>query len=67
MKEKIIRPVSGYLGLLVWLVLVVATIYLGFVGEIVWTVTVGVLALVMMAGFFYINQNGTRVIKLFCD
>jgi regulator of protease activity HflC (stomatin/prohibitin superfamily) len=67
MKEKIIRPVSGYLGLLVWLVLVVATIYLGFVGEIVWTVTVGVLALVMMAGFFYINPNGSRVLTLFGD
>jgi regulator of protease activity HflC (stomatin/prohibitin superfamily) len=65
MEEKIVRPSSGYLGLLVWLVLIAVTIYLALNGIIIWAIIAGFLALLMLGGFFFINPNGSQVLTLF--
>ena len=67
MQEKIIRPFSGYLGLLVWLVLAAACAYLALSGVALWAIAAGILASIMLAGFFFINPNGSRVLTLFGD
>lgn len=67
MKEKTVRPISGYIALLVWLVIVVGANYCGFSGQTLWTVLLAILAIFMLAGFFYINPNGSRVMTLFGD
>jgi regulator of protease activity HflC (stomatin/prohibitin superfamily) len=65
MEEKIVRPNSGYLMLLVLLVLIVAAIYFGVSQMVVGFVTTGVVAFLMIFGFFFINPNGSRVLTLF--
>ncbi len=65
MKEKTVRPISGYIMLLVWLVVIVATIYLVVSSQILWALFLGALILIMLAGFFFINPNGSRVLTLF--
>jgi regulator of protease activity HflC (stomatin/prohibitin superfamily) len=64
MEEKTVRPVTGYLVLLVWVVLAVAAIY-SFSIESNWGFVIGVVALITLVGFFYINPNGSRVLTLF--
>ena len=67
MQEKIVRPVSGYVMLLVELVLIVALVYLFTIGQFFWPVVLIIVALFTMIGFFYINPNGSRVMTLFGD
>lgn len=67
MQEKIVRPASGYLGLLIWIVLAVTCTYLALSGIIVWAIITGLLAIIMLGGFFYINPNGSQVLTLFGD
>lgn len=64
MQEKIIRPSSGYLMLLLFAVLLTATIALG-VNKQLWCILTGTVALLMLTGFFFINPNGSRVLTLF--
>jgi regulator of protease activity HflC (stomatin/prohibitin superfamily) len=67
MQEKTVQPISGYVMLLVFVVEVAAIVYLGLQGIVLWAVIVGILALLTMFGFFYINPNGSRVMTLFGD
>ena len=47
MQEKIIRPVSGYVALMVWLVIVTGVVYSATSGQFWWMVGLAVLALFM--------------------
>ncbi len=67
MQEKIIKPVSGYVLLLVCLVLMLAAVYFGVNRSILPMVILGIVALLVLCGFFYINPNGSRVLTLFGD
>ena len=65
MQEKNVRPVSGYVMLLVVLVLIAATIYFALGEQILWAAIIGVLTIFTMIGFFFIYPNGSRVLTLF--
>ena len=67
MEEKNFNPFSGYIALLVQLVLLIGGLYFAFASQVIPTVVIGVLFLFMIAGFFYINPNGSRVLTLFGD
>lgn len=67
MEEKNFRPISGYIVLLVCLVTITAGVYFALNDQILWTVVMGVVALFTLAGFFYIDPNGSRVLTLFGD
>lgn len=67
MQEKNFSPFSGYIALAVWLVVITAGIYFAISGQALWAIVFGVLALFMLAGFFYINPNGSRVLTLLGD
>lgn len=64
MKEKEIRPLSGYIMLVVVLLLFAVTI-----GGIIafrnpWF-ALGFLTIILLPGFFFVNPNGSRVLVLF--
>ncbi|MEK7256631.1 MAG: SPFH domain-containing protein, partial [Bacteroidota bacterium] len=65
MEEKNVRPVSGYLVLLIWFALMGLAIYLGFQAQYLWLVVTGIVVAIMAGGFFFINPNGSRVMTLF--
>jgi regulator of protease activity HflC (stomatin/prohibitin superfamily) len=53
--------------LLFFFILLAATIYLAIVSYTLWAVVAGIIAVLMIGGFFYINPNGSRVLTLFGD
>jgi regulator of protease activity HflC (stomatin/prohibitin superfamily) len=65
MQEKIIRPISGYLILTVWFILLGATIFLFVQSNLAFAITLAVLTSFVLLGFFFINPNGSRVMTLF--
>ncbi len=65
MQEKTVRPVSGYVILLVELVFIAATIYFALGEQILWAAITGILVIFTMIGFFFIYPNGSRVLTLF--
>lgn len=66
MNEKIIKPISGYLMLLVLLLIIAIGVYAAVSMENpVIAVICGLLAFFMMSGFFLINPNNSRVLTLF--
>lgn len=67
MEEKTVRPVTGYLVLLVWVVLTGGAIYFFSIENFLLGFVTGVVALITLGGFFYINPNGSKVLTLFGD
>ncbi|MBP9193360.1 MAG: SPFH domain-containing protein [Saprospiraceae bacterium] len=65
MNEKQINPLSGYLMLLVCLILVVGIGYGVFARMPLLTIGSGILLFFITTGFFYINPNESRVLTLF--
>ncbi|MEZ4951306.1 MAG: SPFH domain-containing protein [Saprospiraceae bacterium] len=68
MQEKTVNPMSGYVMLLIVLVLLVG----GLVGAMAFRnpfflVGFGVLFFLIIPGFFFVNPNGSRVLVLFGD
>ncbi|MFK7775634.1 MAG: SPFH domain-containing protein [Saprospiraceae bacterium] len=63
--EKTTKPISGYLMLLVLLVLIASTVY-GF-AVIQKPIVVALIPIIMLTipGFFMVNPNGSRVLVLF--
>ena len=67
MEEKVVRPISGYVILLVVLVMISAIIYFALGDQFLWAFVIAVLTLFTMIGFFFIYPNGSRVLTLFGD
>lgn len=67
MQEKIVRPISGYVMLLVVLAMIAAIVYFIISGQFLYLVITMVVTLFTMVGFFFINPNGSRVMTLFGD
>jgi regulator of protease activity HflC (stomatin/prohibitin superfamily) len=65
MNEKSFSPSSGYLMLCVLLITTAATIYLGFEGRILLMMIGVVVSIFILAGFFTIYPNGSKVMTLF--
>jgi len=63
-EEKIIKVVSGYLILVVTILLFVSGVY-GIVNEILWFLIALVLGIFCIKGFFLVNPNTSKVILLF--
>ena len=67
--EKSTKPISGYLALLFLVILVtcaIMTISNGrTIANVVGAIVMGVSALIMTGGFFFVNPNGSRVLVLF--
>jgi regulator of protease activity HflC (stomatin/prohibitin superfamily) len=64
--EKPFKPYSGYLMLLVLLLVMGAGIYLSVQQTLIGVIIAcGVIFLLLLPGFFYINPNSSRVITLF--
>jgi len=58
-------PMSGYLALVIWLALIAGVVF-GFVAKLVFVaVPLILVSLLYLAGFFYVNPNGSRVLVLF--
>lgn len=64
-KEKLYRPVSGYLGLLMVLALIGVPLYLIITIRLLWSIPILVIGLFMMAGFLVVNPNESSVLVLF--
>lgn len=66
MKEKMYKPTSGYLALLIMFALMVLAVSGILVFENIFiTIICGLLAFFMLNGFFLINPNNSRVLTLF--
>jgi regulator of protease activity HflC (stomatin/prohibitin superfamily) len=65
MKEKNVSPISGYPMLLLFFIVLAATIYLAITSFFIWSIIAGILTLLLVSGFFFINPNGSRVLTLF--
>lgn len=63
--EKITRPISGYTGLFLSLLLLVAFIAGTAITHTPLFIPVIIAWLVMLPGFFFVNPNGSRVLTLF--
>ena len=66
MTEKIIRPISGYLALLILLLVIVLGVYLSvtYQNPIAVGITFGI-SIFIMRGFFFFHPNDSRVLVLF--
>lgn len=62
-KEKI--PISGYLMLIVTIVLLGGSLFLFTMTKLPWFLVVFVVSLILLPGFFFVNPNGSRVLVLF--
>ena len=65
MNEKQINPLSGYLMLLVCLLLAIGIGYGVYAQMPFLTIGSGILLFFITTGFFYINPNESRVLTLF--
>lgn len=65
MKEKITKPISGYLGLIGLLLLIAGLIFCIFSKIIIAVILLAVIIFFYVFGFFFINPNGSRVLTLF--
>ncbi|MEO6131824.1 MAG: SPFH domain-containing protein [Saprospiraceae bacterium] len=63
--EKPFKPLSGYLMLLFLLLIIVAGVYGSVTQMYYFPVIAFLLFFLTIAGFFYINPNGSRVLTLF--
>lgn len=65
MKEKIVKPLSGYLMLLIVALLIAASIYLlSHEMNLEFVITL-FLTILLLPGFFFIYPNGSKVLALF--
>lgn len=65
-QEKVFNPQSGYIYLLVILIVLVGTVYLVVTQENPIYVVIGIpLIIFFIRGLFFINPNGSRVLTLF--
>jgi regulator of protease activity HflC (stomatin/prohibitin superfamily) len=65
MSETTSKPLSGYLMLVILSALFGLTAYLFIESYFIPAVIIGILALGMLGGFFFINPNGSAVMTLF--
>lgn len=66
MKNEItVKPISGYLMLVVLLGLIISLITLLVITKNPLCIVIGVLALLVAKGFFIVNPNGSKVLVLF--
>jgi regulator of protease activity HflC (stomatin/prohibitin superfamily) len=63
--EKDFTPISGYLGLLLVLVLFVPAIFLIVLQQHFWAIAFPVLGFICLAGFLVVNPNESTVLTLF--
>lgn len=63
--EKLNKPPSGYLFLLLLLIVTLASIYAFVYGYYVYGALGFLVCILMIPGFFYINPNSSRVMTLF--
>lgn len=62
--EKLNKPPSGYLFLLLLLIVTLASIYAFVYGYYVYGALGFLVCILMIPGFFYINPNSSRVMTL---
>ena len=66
MTEKQFYPISGYIALVAIFVTIVAGLFLLLQGSSpVWAGVIGLVFVIGLPGFFYINPNGSSVLTLF--
>ncbi len=63
--EKFFTPVSGYIMVLVELLLLAAIIALALTGYVIWPVALGVVFFFLTIGFLIVNPNESSVLVLF--
>jgi len=63
--EKFFAPVSGYIMVLVELLLLAAIIALALTGYVIWPVALGVVFFFLTIGFLIVNPNESSVLVLF--
>lgn len=67
MNEKVVKPASGYLFLLIFFALLVTAFYLLVARQPLIMVIPLIVAFLLLPGFFFISPNGSRVLVLFGD
>ena len=66
MKEKIIKPISGYIMVVIELLLIAFCIYAAVILQNPWFSGISLVMFIFLAlGFFFIYPNGSRVLTLF--
>ncbi|MCE2495234.1 MAG: SPFH domain-containing protein [Flavobacteriales bacterium] len=65
--EKTIKPLSGYVGLVILLVLLVTTIVSTAVTANPVFLLLAIPTILFLPGFFFLNPNGSKVLTLFGD
>lgn len=65
MKEKIVKPISGYLILAIAFLLAAATAYLIVEQMVIPAIFTSLAVFLILPGFFFINPNGSVVLTLF--
>lgn len=67
MKEKVIRPFSGYTMLAILLLFLAGTVYFITQRSVLPAIACGLLATIVSLGFFFLNPNSSCVLSLFGD
>lgn len=62
--EKSKSPISGYVMLIILLAAIAGTIFF-FANKVFLFIPLGLIALFVLPGFFFVNPNGSRVLTLF--
>ena len=63
--EKLFKPISGYIGLLLIFIYIALGIYGGMTQNFILTGIMGLCFMFSLSGFFTIDPNGSRVVTLF--
>ena len=63
-KEKIIKVFSGYLFVFITVLLIAVVVY-GIINENFWLITIMLVILFLVKGFFLVNPNSSKVLLLF--
>ncbi|UBM63232.1 SPFH domain-containing protein [Candidatus Sulfidibacterium hydrothermale] len=64
-EEKLFKPVSGYLALVIVLVLIGIPVWAVATGQMLWTILLGIIGLFLLPGFTVVNPNESKVLTLF--
>jgi regulator of protease activity HflC (stomatin/prohibitin superfamily) len=64
-EEKLFKPVSGYLALVIVLVFIGIPVWAVATGQMLWTILLGIIGLFLLPGFTVVNPNESKVLTLF--
>ena len=65
-KEKVYKPISGYMMLLIVLAVIAGSAAAASVEDMRWMIIVGgIITVLILPGFFVVNPNGSKVLVFF--